>query len=203
MPARFGNIQLLGAIHGGQHWQCPPPTSKRKLYRDSQHHPTVSPTKDHMVMGRIDSIVMTTLAVHTFAPVLSRGVVHRDQHRFVGWDLTQYCPSQNSAQGPQLPGRTGKDPMVGTGMSSNQASHCPEYCGDGSSAHGQYGSDGQRKNSLDSWLSKCYRKTHEKRLCLQWNRKHIGLLSDLLTVFISKNRQESVFCANNLYLVAT
>jgi len=32
VPARFGNIQLLGAIQGGQHWQCPPPRSKRKLY---------------------------------------------------------------------------------------------------------------------------------------------------------------------------
>jgi len=110
---------------------------------------------------------------------------------------------QNSAQRPQGPYCTRENPVVGTGMTSEQASHCPEYCGDGSSADGHYGSDGQRENSLDSWLSKCHRKTHEKRLCHRWNRDHIGILSDLLTAFISKNRQESLFCANNLYPVAT
>jgi hypothetical protein len=149
-----------------------------------------------MAMAGADGVMMAALTVDTLASVLCCGVVHRDQDRLIRRDMAENHAGQNFAQRPQGPYCTGEYPVVGTGMTAEQASHRPEHCCNGSSADGQYGSDGQWKNSLESWLSKCYRKTHQNWLCCRWNRKHNGLLSDLLSVFISSNRQESVFFTN-------
>ena len=186
VPTSFGQVQLLRAVQGRQHRQSPSPTSEGELYRDSQHHPTMPPAEDHMTMSGIYSIVMTALAIDMLTSVLSRRVVHRYQHRLISRDIMQNRTSQDFAERPQRPGCAGEDPMIGTWMTGDQASHCPEYRGDGSSPHCDDGSDGQRKNSLESSLGKCYRKTHEKRLGFRWNRKHNGLLSDVITVLSNK-----------------
>jgi len=185
----FGQAQFLGPIQGGQHRQSPSPPGKRELYRDSQYDPTMPPAKDHMTISGIYGIVMTALAIDMLTPVLSRRVVHRDQNRFIRWDIMQNRTSQDFAERPQRPGCAGEDPMIRrwrTWMTCDQASHCLWYRGDGSSAHCDDGSDGQRKDSLESWLGKCYRKTHEKVFCCRWHRKHNGLLSDVITVVSNK-----------------
>jgi len=137
--------------------------------------------------------MMAALAVNTLTAMLGGGVVHRDQNRFVGWDLTQDRSRQNLAQRPQRPNGARENPVVGAGMPFDQASHRPEYPSDGSASHCKNTSNCQWKNSLERWLGECYRKTHEKRLCCRWNSKHNRLLSDNITFYSNRNRQESIY----------
>ena len=104
---------------------------------------------------------------------------------------------QYPAQRPQRPVRPGEDTMVGADVPANHRSHDAIDRGNGVLALHQDGPDHQGQNSLESRLGICYRKTHEKRLRRRWKRIHNGLLSDSITLYRNKNRQESIFCANN------
>ena len=141
--------------------------------------------------------MMTAFAIDVFAPVLRRGIVHRHQHRFVQKNKVQNRRRQDLAQRPQRPDRARKDPVIAAVMTGEDRSHRPQDRRHRSSARRQDGADSQRNNALERWLGKCGRKTHEKRLRCRWDSKHNGLLSDLLTLCINENRQESVFCARN------
>jgi len=200
MPVFFGVVKLLRTVQCHQYRQSPTPRGKRELYGDSQYDPAVAPAKDHVLMGRTHRVMMAALAVNTLTAMLGGGVVHRDQNRFVGWDLTQDRSRQNLAQRPQRPNGARENPVVGAGMPFDQASHRPEYPSDGSSAHCQDSPDCQWKNSLESWLSKCYRKLEEKLFCCRWNSKHNRLLSELIIFNNNKHRQESISCANVFFL---
>jgi hypothetical protein len=100
--------------------------------------------------------------------------------------------SQSLTQRPQKPTGSGKDTMIRAAMAVDHRTHRPQNGSNGSSTYGDNGSDGQRKDSLESRLCKCGRKLNKKLFCCQWNSKHNGLLSELIIINNNKHRQESV-----------
>ena len=196
MPAFFSEVEFLRPIQCAQYRQSPSSRGKREFYRNGQHYPAMSPAIDYVFVSRADRIVMAAFSINMLTSVLGRGVVHGNQNRFIRRNEMQNCSSQNLAQRPQRPTRPGKDTMISTAMAVHYRTHCPQYGSDRSSAYGDNGSDGQRKDTLESPLCKCCRKLNEKLFCCRWNGKHNGLLSKLIIVNNNKHRQESIFYAN-------
>lgn len=186
MTPVFGFVEGFRAIQGRQDRQSPRARGKREFHREGQDHPPVSPAKHDMVMRRTHGVMMTPFAVDTLAAMLRGGVVHRDQHRFVGWDLTQDGGRDYVAQRPQGPDRAREHPMVGAGVPGGQTPQGPQNPGNGSPPGGQNGSHRQCEDSLKGWVGISHRKSHEQRPCDRWNGKHSGLLSDSITVLSNK-----------------
>lgn len=90
-----------------------------------------------------------------------------------------------------------KTQVIAAEVAGGQAARATQHGGHGSASQREHGPDGERKHPLEGRLRESYTKAHQERLRCRWKRKHPGLLSDSLTSYISQNRQESAFCANN------
>jgi hypothetical protein len=99
-------VECFGAVERTQHRQGPTPRGEGELYRQSQDHPAMAPPPHDVTTTGADGVVMASLAVDVFAPVLGCRIIHGHKNRFVGrggtarWQRPEPCPGATSATTP-------------------------------------------------------------------------------------------------------
>jgi hypothetical protein len=141
-------------------------------------------------VGGAHGVAVAALAVDVLAAVLRHGVVAGDHDRRVGRQQIQDQAGQHPAEGPGGPGGAGEDAVVVAKMALGPAAHRGQDTGDGASAGGQDGADGEQQESLGGRVGEGVGQGEQERRGGRGQGKHRRLLSGSWVVTNSGYREE-------------